>query len=67
MWHGSSITANQLKTNRLTAIDLFAGAGGFSLAAKLCDIDVRAAVEHDFILAPPIEPNSSMSKQNSLW
>ncbi len=33
---------------RLTAIDLFAGAGGFSLAAQMCDVDVRAAVEHDF-------------------
>jgi len=41
-------TAKQLKTNRLTAIDLFAGAGGFSLAAQLCGIEVRAAVEHDF-------------------
>lgn len=29
----------------MTAIDLFAGAGGFSLAAQLCDIDVRVAVE----------------------
>ena len=36
------------KTRRkVTAIDLFAGAGGFSLAAQLCEIDVRAAVEVD--------------------
>ena len=32
----------------VTAIDLFAGAGGFSLAALMCSFDVRAAVEHDF-------------------
>src|ERR1017187_1958263 len=31
----------------LTAIDLFAGAGGFSLAAQLSGIEVRAAVEID--------------------
>jgi DNA (cytosine-5)-methyltransferase 1 len=32
---------------KFTAIDLFAGAGGFSLAAQLCGVDVRAAVELD--------------------
>jgi DNA (cytosine-5)-methyltransferase 1 len=31
----------------LTAIDLFAGAGGFSLAAKNCNIRLLAAVEYD--------------------
>jgi DNA (cytosine-5)-methyltransferase 1 len=31
----------------LTAIDLFAGAGGLSLAAQRCGIEVRAAVECD--------------------
>ncbi len=31
----------------LTAIDLFAGAGGFSVAALACSFDIRAAVEHD--------------------
>lgn len=35
------------KKKKLTAIDLFAGAGGFSLAALLNGIDVRAAVEFD--------------------
>jgi DNA (cytosine-5)-methyltransferase 1 len=30
-----------------TAIDLFAGAGGLSLAAKQCKIEVRAAIEND--------------------
>jgi DNA (cytosine-5)-methyltransferase 1 len=35
------------KIKKFTAIDLFAGAGGFSLAAQLCGIDVRAAVELD--------------------
>ena len=32
---------------RLIAIDLFAGAGGFSLAAKKAGMDVRLAVEID--------------------
>jgi DNA (cytosine-5)-methyltransferase 1 len=42
-------SANRQKTKKkkLTAIDLFAGAGGFSLAALLNGIDVRAAVELD--------------------
>jgi DNA (cytosine-5)-methyltransferase 1 len=31
----------------LTAIDIFAGAGGFTLAARDLEIDVRAAVESD--------------------
>jgi DNA (cytosine-5)-methyltransferase 1 len=31
----------------MKAIDLFAGAGGFSLAAHQCDIDVVAAIELD--------------------
>lgn len=33
--------------NQFTAIDLFAGAGGFSLAAKLENINVLAAIELD--------------------
>jgi DNA (cytosine-5)-methyltransferase 1 len=33
--------------NKIRAIDLFAGAGGFSLAAKSIGIDVKAAVEFD--------------------
>jgi DNA (cytosine-5)-methyltransferase 1 len=32
---------------KLTAIDLFAGAGGFSLAALNLDVEVRMAVEND--------------------
>ncbi|MBW3761785.1 DNA cytosine methyltransferase [Aeromonas jandaei] len=32
---------------KLTAIDLFAGAGGFSLAALQCGFDVLAAIEYD--------------------
>ena len=35
------------KPRVLTAIDLFAGAGGFSVAALACSFDIRAAVEHD--------------------
>lgn len=35
------------KRDMLTAIDLFAGAGGLSLAAINCRIEVRAAVEND--------------------
>lgn len=34
-------------SNSLTAIDLFSGAGGFSLAAHNCQFDVKAAVEFD--------------------
>ncbi|MGK2231596.1 MAG: DNA (cytosine-5)-methyltransferase 1 [Colwellia sp.] len=34
-------------SNQLTAIDLFAGAGGFSLAAHQQDFDILAAVEFD--------------------
>jgi DNA (cytosine-5)-methyltransferase 1 len=36
---------------RLTAIDLFSGAGGFSLAAKNAKVDVLAAIELDEIAA----------------
>jgi DNA (cytosine-5)-methyltransferase 1 len=35
------------KRNRLTAIDLFAGAGGLSLAALNSGVEIRAAVEND--------------------
>jgi DNA (cytosine-5)-methyltransferase 1 len=35
------------KIKKLTAIDLFAGAGGFSLAAQLCGLEVAVAVELD--------------------
>lgn len=35
------------KADALTAIDVFAGAGGFSLAARRLGIDVRAAIEVD--------------------
>ena len=34
-------------SEQLTAIDLFAGAGGFSLAAHQQDFDILAAVELD--------------------
>jgi DNA (cytosine-5)-methyltransferase 1 len=34
-------------SNSLTAIDLFSGAGGFSLAAHNCKLDVKAAIEFD--------------------
>jgi DNA (cytosine-5)-methyltransferase 1 len=33
--------------NKIRAVDIFAGAGGFSLAAKSIGIDVQAAVEFD--------------------
>ena len=36
---------------RLTAIDLFSGAGGFSLAANNAKVDVLAAIELDEIAA----------------
>jgi len=36
-----------MDVNKIRAIDLFAGAGGFSLGARSIGIDVRAAVEFD--------------------
>jgi DNA (cytosine-5)-methyltransferase 1 len=36
-----------INNNKIRAVDLFAGAGGFSLAAKSVGIDVLAAVEFD--------------------
>jgi DNA (cytosine-5)-methyltransferase 1 len=39
--------SQKAKKKTFTAIDLFAGAGGFSLAALLSGIEVRAAVESD--------------------
>lgn len=41
----------------LTAIDLFAGAGGFSLAATQCGLKVLAAVEFDSAAAKTYEQN----------
>ena len=41
----------------LTAIDLFSGAGGFTLAAQLAGIEVRAAVELDKHAAATYELN----------
>ena len=32
---------------KLTAIDIFSGAGGMSIGASMCDIDVVIAVEYD--------------------
>lgn len=43
--------------NRLSAIDLFAGAGGLSLAAKNSGIDVLAAVEFDNIATETYRKN----------
>ncbi len=42
-------------TDKLTAIDLFAGAGGFSLAALQCGFNVLAAVEFDAAAANTYE------------
>lgn len=42
-------------TDKLTAIDLFAGAGGFSLAALQCGFNVLAAVEFDVAAANTYE------------
>lgn len=39
--------ARAKKVKRFTAVDLFAGAGGFSLAAKKAGCDILAAVEFD--------------------
>jgi DNA (cytosine-5)-methyltransferase 1 len=40
-------TATPVRARNLRAVDLFAGAGGLSLAARLCGIQVLAAVEMD--------------------
>ncbi len=44
-------------TEKLTAIDLFAGAGGFSLAALQCGFNVLAAVEFDTAAANTYKNN----------
>lgn len=44
-------------SHKLTAIDLFSGAGGFSLAALQCGFDVLAAVEFDSAAANTYEQN----------
>lgn len=44
-------------TDKLTAIDLFAGAGGFSLAALQCGFNILAAVEFDAAAANTYEKN----------
>ena len=43
----SSFKRKMNKREKLTAIDLFAGAGGLSLAALNAGIEVRAAVENE--------------------
>lgn len=41
----SSVQKNSLRNRKLVGVDLFAGAGGFSLAASNVGIDIVAAVE----------------------
>ena len=42
---------------KLTAIDLFSGAGGFSLAAHNAGVDVLAAIEFDQHAAETYQKN----------
>jgi DNA (cytosine-5)-methyltransferase 1 len=49
----------------LTAIDLFAGAGGFSLAAQKCKIRLLAAVEHDKWAKETYRKNFICKKRNA--
>lgn len=51
-----------LTQDRLTAVDLFSGAGGFSLAAWNCDIDVLGAVEFDETACQSYENNMHSKK-----
>lgn len=46
-----------MNTRRLTAIDLFSGAGGFSLAAYNAGVDVLAAIEFDHNAAETYKKN----------
>lgn len=48
----------ELKTDRLSVIDLFSGAGGFSLAALNCELNVIAAIE--------LDKNASQTYQNNI-
>ena len=41
----------------LTAVDLFSGAGGFSLAAQNAGVDVLAAIEFDLNAAETYQNN----------
>jgi DNA (cytosine-5)-methyltransferase 1 len=36
-----------MRTNKFTAVEVYSGAGGMSLGARMCDIDVKLAVEID--------------------
>lgn len=45
--HGSIVNLTGIRTSTLNCVDLFAGAGGFSLAALRVGFNVIAAVEHD--------------------
>jgi len=44
-------------SNQLSAIDLFSGAGGFSLAAYNCGLEVKAAIEFDEAAASTYQYN----------
>lgn len=52
--------------NRYTAIDLFAGAGGFSLAASLEYVDVLAAIELDARASETYQKNLLQSNDTTL-
>ena len=45
------------KERKITLIDLFAGAGGFSCAARLCGLQILAAVENDIHAAETYRNN----------
>jgi len=47
----------KIKQRKLKAIDLFAGAGGFSLGLQQAEIDVIAAVEKDKMCCSTLEAN----------
>lgn len=55
---------NEQMNNRITCVDLFAGAGGFSLAARRVGIVVKAAVEYNRSACASYELNFISGKEN---
>lgn len=56
----------QITENKLRVVDLFAGAGGFSLAAKLCGAEIVFAIENDLHAVNTYRANfSSLSEGKS--
>lgn len=59
-----SVTNSSETAGSLNCIDLFAGAGGFSLAAQRCGYDVRLAIESDKHAAMTFADNIPKGQKN---